>query len=71
MTFRGSDAIPGPTVSFKDPDGPDNKKDGVADGGPGLDSYDAQEVALNLPKPVRPNKNTATGWLYPDKPGIE
>jgi hypothetical protein len=66
MTFRGSDAIPGPTVSFKDPDGPDNKHDGVVPGG-----TNQTDVPFAAPKPVRPNENPATGWLYPDKPGIE
>ena len=66
MAFRGSDAIPGPTASFKDPDGPDNKLDGVVSR-----ESNKTDVALDFPTPVRPNENDASGWLYPSKPGIE
>ena len=66
MAFKGTDVIPGPSAMFKDPDGSDNKVDGVVASG-----TNRQEVALNIPSPVRPSEGGPNGWLYPDKPGIE
>ena len=66
MAYQGTDLIPGPTASFKDPDGPDNMVQGVSAGG-----TNRAEVALNITTPVRPNENVESGWLFPAKPGIE
>ena len=66
MAFKGSDSIPGPSAMFKDPDGPDNKRDGVVSA-----ESNKQDVALTITKPTRPSEGGPNGWLYPDKPGIE
>lgn len=63
--FRGTDMIPGPTVSFKDPDGPDNKHDGVVPGG-----TNKSDVATSFAAPPRPCENDGFGgWIL--KPGME